>query len=994
MKKRILILLLVISILPSAAYAEAGYFQNELDVVDALLNECDGKNIETPYEDMGFQVLKRFSEYFAEDELEGVDEAQLSYNKSYMEKLYSEITENLNLYLNGKKPLTVMPYDMSEFENFQSDGRSVYSVGYGHGQAVCDDIENMQLFGATNIQIETGPARILTEVPGFTKKGNLFSCSVEDDYLSLKSDSGDGSIELKQSVRVTPNTTYTFGFKTKASLGSGKFTISFGGISNTYTSSDLPYSWTNQEFSYTTGDEEELDFCITAQNAVSVLYIDELYVRDADGNNLLYNGSFDDKYDKKEIDELKRDLERAYENNVTVSLLLSPHYFPTYLDVEGLYNFDAGSLIKYNISMPEAKTVIEEYLNILLPEIKDCKAVSSICLTNEPVFETRNWYSYYAPEFCKWLEEKYVSIEALNVAYGANYGSFEEVEMPSAAASEGSARHYDYLRFNDEVVTLWHGWMADIVKKHLPDMPVHVKTLRTINTSNLYGSIRHGANPEDFDAFCDWAGNDAYSYNNHGGQGDYTTDDFYKKMMWYDYLWSVTGKPVYNSEDHVLQNGFTDFDEHFAKNIGADIWQGALHNRKMSTVWVWGRSYNPENHLYNSVLHRPDCVYEIGKRALDLTRLSRDIDRITSKKPKVALFYSEATRNYGGAENHLESMTKAYKELLSMGQPVGFVTENSLERISEYEILVVPGVTHTIPETVLSIEDYIMTGGTVIEYTESFVKDEYNKISDYKPDGMITADDNTLREMLQNVLNDKGLLRVKLVDNATGELAENVDWSYSLNGDDIVVNILAHDEEKNVSVYVDGVKRENLINALDNSLFTGSIKPLEPIFLKKAYTQIKSGVVIKNVSGKTVTWTCDDEAYAGANIYRVKDGKLELAGKVYGFSYTADADDSALIIKAIDALGNESYGVSTGVNENPEISAYIVGDTAYVENTTDTVQAGVLSVAAKDKVTGAIKKRSQVSYMLNPYQKVSMKIMISADSGEELSVSVSNSLND
>ncbi len=182
--------------------------------------------------------------------------------------------------------------------------------------------------------------------------------------------------------------------------------------------------------------------------------------------------------------------------------------------------------------------------------------------------------------------------------------------------------------------------------------------------------------------------------------------------------------------------------------------------------------------------------------------------------------------------------------------------------------------------------------------------------------------------------------------------------------------------------------------AADFFCMTGGIKPLEPIFLKKAYAQIKSGVVIKNVSGKTVTWTCDDEAYAGANIYRVKDGKLELAGKVYGFSYTADADDNALIIKAIDALGNESDGVSTGVSENPEISAYIVGDTAYVENTTDTVQAGVLSVAAKDKVTGAIKKRSQVSYMLNPYQKVSMKIMISADSGEELSVSVSNSLND
>jgi len=581
----------------------------------------------------------------------------------------------------------------------------------------------------------------------------------------------------------------------------------------------------------------------------------------------------------------------------------------------------------------------------------------------------------------------------LNTAYGANYTSFEEIEMPSEAASEGSPRHYDYLRFNDEVVTEWHSWMAGIVEKHLPNMPVHIKTLRTLNTSNLYGSIRHGSNPEDFDAFCDWAGNDAHSYNNHNGQSDYTTDDFYKKMMWYDYLWSVTGKPVYNSEDHVLQNGFTDFDEHFAKNIGADIWQGALHNRKMSTIWVWGRSYNPESDLYNSILHRPDCVYEVGKRSLDLTRLSNDIDRITAKKPKVALFYSEATRNYSGAKNHLESMTKAYKELLSMGQSVGFITENNLERISEYEVLIVPGATHTISKTISSIEEYIGAGGTVVEFTDSFLKDEYNKPTNFDLNGVITAGDDNFREKLQAILNDKGLLRVKLVDDTTGELVENVDWSYALDGDDIVVNILAHDEEKNVSVYVDGEKREKLINALDNSLFTGSIKSLEPVLLKKPVTTIKNGISIKNVNGKTLTWACNDEAYAGANIYRIKDGELELAGKEYGFSYTAVKEDNALILKAFDLLGNESCGVSVGVNEEQELFAYIEGKIAYVENTTDKVQAGALSVAVKDKLSGEIKRRSQVSFILNPGQKTSIKIMLSARDGEKLEVSISNSVN-
>ena len=144
MKKKILAMLLAMTLFPmGTAYAENIYFQSELGTIEELLVECDKKNIDTPYEDLGYNVLKRFSKYIAEDEVQGVDSTQLTYNKEYMAELYSEIKSSLESYLIGKAPLKVVPYDMSKFDDFKSNGRSVYSVGYGHGIQVRSDIEEI-----------------------------------------------------------------------------------------------------------------------------------------------------------------------------------------------------------------------------------------------------------------------------------------------------------------------------------------------------------------------------------------------------------------------------------------------------------------------------------------------------------------------------------------------------------------------------------------------------------------------------------------------------------------------------------------------------------------------------------------------------------------------------------------------------------------------------------------------------------------------------------
>ncbi len=998
MKNKIITVLLAITLFPVGVSAEESYFQSELGEVEVLLAKCDASSIDTPYEDLGYQVLKKFSGYIVEDEAAGVDEAQLTYNKAYMEKLYAEITENLNAYLAGEKPLAVTPYDMSEFNNFKSDGRSVYSIGYGHGRLVRADVDELKGFGATNIQVETGPTFILTELPSFSKtlSADTVSYTVENDtthgnYLSVKNTAESGYFTLKQSIRVQPNTTYTYGFDSKAAINDAKLTLSVSSDKNTLEgTSAVPYSWKTHAFTYTTGsDETQLTFSLKAEKKIVLMYLDNLYFNDADGNNLLYNGGFEDSYDRKEIANLKYDLERAYENNITVCLLLSPHYFPTDLDME--YVTKGNGFIQYNINLPEAKAIIEEYLNALLPEIKDCKAISSICLTNEPVFITENWYDYYAPKFCEWLELEYTDIEALNAAYNAEYGDFDEVVMPSSFSA--TPLHYDWIRFNDEVFTEWHEWMAGIVKTHLPEMPLHAKTMKTISITNKHGTMRHGSKPELFDSFSDWTGNDAGAYTSVDGvHQDYTTDDFLLKMLWYDFLSSITEKPLYNSEDHIVQNKHTTFDEKYAKHSRADLWQGMMHHNNMSSIWHWSRSYDSTSDAYNSVLHRPDCIYEIGRTALDLNRLSGEVDRIADKQPKTAIFYSQASRNYTSV--HCTSLLEIYKTLVTLGQSVGFVMETDTSKLSEYDVLVVGGAINTTAEAADAIKSFIAGGGTVVSLGDNnLTEDEYNKAASYNVTGMTAATSENLRSVLTDVLEEKNLMRVKLIDNTTGEIAENIDWAFDIDGDDVVVNLLSLEGTQDISVYLDGAELETMVDAIENEVFTGTAEELVPMLLKMPTEKISEKVKILSVDGKTVTWTSNDAAYASANIYRISNNKTELIENTTELSYTASDSDSMLIIKACDYQGNESEGVAVGTNSEQVLGAYISDGKAYVRNTTDKVQAGVLSVNLNDAEGNTI-KRSRMTFVLRPNQLTSMNVSFKAKSGEQITVSVSNSLND
>ncbi|MBO7090711.1 MAG: hypothetical protein J6W23_02915, partial [Victivallales bacterium] len=94
----------------------------------------------------------------------------------------------------------------------------------------------------------------------------------------------------------------------------------------------------------------------------------------------------EDKVDMTALNGLLKVCERAEKSNVAICLILSPHYFPSWAKQKyPELSKCTGGFFGYCVHAPEARAVIEKYLRIVIPLIKDRKAIHSVCLSNEPL---------------------------------------------------------------------------------------------------------------------------------------------------------------------------------------------------------------------------------------------------------------------------------------------------------------------------------------------------------------------------------------------------------------------------------------------------------------------------------------------------------------------------------------------------------------------------------------------------------------------------------
>ncbi len=586
----------------------------------------------------------------------------------------------------------------------------------------------------------------------------------------------------------------------------------------------------------------DLDSALSWQGDIGVtMLMDEIQVSD-----ILKQGTGDTPFvadfTSKAAQQFLTNLKVAQEKNMRISVLLAPHVFPdwfgnSYKDLK--YKGPTGSNLSQYILAPAYRQALEVFIRAVMEEIKDFKNLDSICLSNE----TRHWTSahpeYYGPYWAYYLSQEYgADISKLNSAYGTNYAEFTDVPMPSSPTADRA--FYDYYYFNCKAVNEVLVMMGDIIHEYLPDIALHSKVMPQMQSSDHAGARAAMQFGIDIDMYSEWAGiagNDAMC--NLGG-------DLLEKFMYYDWQHSIIQKPVFDSENHLITDSDENFTHEQAQWVESTVWNGMMHNNTLTAMWNWSRNRNNPV-LWGGLCWRPDALEALGRISLDSRRLGLEIDALVSKEPEVAILYSTNSRIYN--LEHQEACFNVYRAANMNGQKVEFISENQIDRIHNYKLLVLPCVNTADAATVDAVYKYAQNGGKLLIFGDNPMKqdgkqnvNDVSKIDFIKNNATVIAVDATVNrissptraefeETILTSIKDSGIDRVQLIDIETSSRVDEVEYCWVEYNGKMHINILNHQWEnpKKIKVVIDGLEATEIID------LRGS-KPLESQFVVEPYT--------------------------------------------------------------------------------------------------------------------------------------------------------------
>jgi len=412
--------------------------------------------------------------------------------------------------------------------------------------------------------------------------------------------------------------------------------------------------------------------------------------------------------DTRRLEDLLGTFDRAAEHNVSICLLLSPHYFPEWAFKQYPHlSRCEGGFIKFCIDAPEARDVVARHIRLVISKVKEKIALHSICLTNEPIYRTCADDEYTKSLWAGHLNRKFKGdMEEAKEKLRTNGPSFEEFPIPDWRSIQATPLYYEWCVFNHQRFADWHRWMADVVHDVAPEIAVHAKIMPTILDRR---AIANGVDPLLFSRLSQVNGNDCWCMYRHE-EGEYA-QEWLTQNMFYDLLRSFGDKPIFNTENHIIK------DRERAtipwQHVRTALWQGAIHGQCATTIWVWERTFDEASDFAGSIMHRPLCVRAVGETSLDLMRFSREVTALQNARPGVGLLYSIASIVYEDA--YLAELKNVYEALNFTGRRICFLPAPRLaERSGLPDILIAPNAWHVETETAEALAQFVERKGKLI----------------------------------------------------------------------------------------------------------------------------------------------------------------------------------------------------------------------------------------------------------------------------------------
>ena len=563
------------------------------------------------------------------------------------------------------------------------------------------------------------------------------------------------------------------------------------------------------------------------------------------------NEMFKFNYDTGVVTRMKKYMKRAEENNIQVCVLLGIHDLGS--TILNAYPQLKGQKVEEVIVQqsdlklhPIMKKLIDVQVKGVLETVGDSPALHSICLTNEPSNNANS--DFYKPYWALYLAETYnADISALNAAYGTNYEKFIDVPMPTGTPA--SRWFYDYKQFNDDIVNQYHEYIAQKIREINPNIPLHVKMQAMSRDSERSRNfLTFGTDHELELDNSDYNGNDSF-----GMLYDGSSWKFLEGIEFYDMQMGMKQAPLFNSEDHVISDGDTNFEPLQADFVETSQWQGYIHGKGASTLWSWDRSYDKSSAFYGTVDCRPDVIAKVGHANFDANRAAYEIESIIKKDPEIAMITSTNARVFSLL--YMSSQYKAYTNCLYNGQKVRFIPESQMDQLKNYKALVLTNLNNVKYSTLLAIKEYADNGGKIVMLGEDCLKyNEYNQPhpqdivasikakSQFVPttdDGLyiLTPTEDDYFNLMANLAKEINEDKVVVIDTKTGERVRDVEITYANHNGSLVLNMAnySYDETpKKVKVFVNGQEVTQMYNLRREYQMTGDVElqRFQPVFVR------------------------------------------------------------------------------------------------------------------------------------------------------------------
>lgn len=818
--------------------------------IKTLLDKCSLKGIATDYELAAWRVMDKFAGYILED-INNLDTVRVYYTDDVINELYTDTKATLEAYLAGTKtPKQVPKYvtsdiqidgksmiAMTETADGTKEERPVFFVGYGHFNHASDLIPQWSEWGMSTIQQEIGPYHALsTRSPWIPQPINPFNGGYEWTTNPARVMKGDAALriwceqapapnqysQLLQKFPVQPGRIYEIEGYSKGNFQS-LASIAIQRWKGDMAQFTIPAStdWQKFSFAYTAGEgvtEAEFSFLVDGWTEG---YIDEITIKEqGKDENLLVDGGFEIDWVNGEkvynpkatrVQEIKQMLQACEDYNMTMDLLLSPHYM--FGDVEQRNPMTDTAWMKYNPNAPEAKEMIEKYLRGLIPDVAGYKSLKSITLSNEPEFQAYGCGDYYLEDWREYLKGIYGTIEALNVSHEKNYTSFDEVQF---IPIDTQNKAYDYKIFNDQIFAEWHEWVASIIKEYAPDIPLSAKIMSpffTVNVGNV--NRNNGTGYQHYAKFFELNGFDHTNYYEQHAENQPLVTGYNS-----DYHTSMRNAPTANTEDHILiDRSGNHNDRIIAPYVGTNMFQGGVHARAISDIWSWQRTNLNYDQFWGLSTQRPDVTYETSVAAMDLNRLSYEVTSIINEDSEVGLLLPEASFMGGHDPMAARAAYEAYEAAMFNGKKVVFLLESQVEKMQECSLVIVPATSRVPRHMVDELKKYIDNGGRVVvmgktaltmdDRQQEHPADLINYIKlnsafiDYTGDDdeMFTPSKTELVAAIRQELTNIGLYNIRVVNAETGEAVTGIEIGAGVYDGDLIINLANYYPTQNVKVY-------------------------------------------------------------------------------------------------------------------------------------------------------------------------------------------------